>query len=61
MHLQQTSVINSVAKEEIANNELFLCLTQFFQFYAVKILSLIEILPDFTEMFSKLSCGAGLL
>ena len=60
MLLQQTTFENVVTKEEIAQDEQFLLLTQCFQIYSISMSTFRKIFHLIVEMFSK-SSSADLL
>ena len=57
MPLQQTTFKNTVTKEEIAQDEQFLLLPQFFQLFSVIIPTNIELLCVFAFILSKSSAA----
>ena len=58
--LQQMTIENIVEKGEIAHDEQFLLLRQYFQLFSTNKLSLTEIFCNYATMFSK-SSAADLL
>ena len=57
MHPQQTTFINIVTKEEIAQNEQFLLLSQCLQLFLIIKLSFMEIFHVFVGMFQMSSAA----